>query len=99
MGIRKNDSLSGTLFRKKAGNYMIFFPSYEMLTSVYGMAEQSNLALVSEIIVQEPSMEERSRGFLEKFQEQSGSRLSVFVFLAVFFQRVSILQETVLSAC
>ena len=41
---------------------MIFFPSYEMLTSVYGMAEQSNLALVSEIIVQEPSMEERRSG-------------------------------------
>ena len=53
------------------------------------MAEQSNLALVSEIIVQEPSMEERSReDFLEKFRRNSQeSRLSVFVFLAVFFQK------------
>lgn len=79
---------------------MIFFPSYEMLTSVYEMAEQSNLALVSELIVQEPSMEERSRKLsLKSFGNSQESRLSVFVFLAVFFQRVLILQETVLSAC
>ena len=71
---------------KKAGNYMIFFPSYEMLTSVYGMAEQSNLALVSELIVQEPSMEERSReAFLEKFREQSGKPLIGFCVLGSFF--------------
>ena len=71
---------------KKAGNYMIFFPSYEMLTSVYGMAEQSNLVLVSEIIVQEPSMEERSReAFLEKFREQSGKPLIGFCVLGSIF--------------
>lgn len=71
---------------KKAGNYMIFFPSYEMLTSVYGMAEQSNLALVSELIVQEPSMEERSReAFLEKFREQSGKPLIGFCVLGSIF--------------
>ena len=65
---------------------MIFFPSYEMLTSVYGMAEQSNLALVSEIIVQEPSMEERSReAFLEKFREQSGKPLIGFCVLGSIF--------------
>ena len=65
---------------------MIFFPSYEMLTSVYGMAKQSNLALVSELIVQEPSMEERSReAFLEKFREQSGKPLIGFCVLGSIF--------------
>ena len=65
---------------------MIFFPSYEMLTSVYEMAEQSNLALVSELIVQEPSMEERSReAFLEKFREQSGKPLIGFCVLGSIF--------------
>lgn len=71
---------------KQTGNYMIFFPSYEMLSAVYEMAENSNLALVSTFIVQEPYMEEKSREeFLEKFREQSAKPFIGFCVLGSIF--------------
>lgn len=84
---------------KQSGNYMIFFPSYEMLSEVYTMAEDSNLALVAELIVQEPYMEERSReSFLEKFREPSAKPLVGFCVLgSIFSEGIDLTGESLIG--
>lgn len=84
---------------KRSGNYMIFFPSYEMLSEVYAMAEDSNLALVAELVVQEPYMEEKSReDFLEKFREQSAKPLIGFCVLgSIFSEGIDLTGESLIG--
>lgn len=70
----------------KSGNYIIFFPSYEMMEQVYALANQSNLAVVSEMICQETGMEERSREeFLEAFSAERKNSLLGFCVLGSIF--------------
>ena len=71
---------------QKPGNYMIFFPSYEMLSAVYDLAMDGNLSLLCHILRQEPSMGEREREkFLERFQEDSRHPLIGFCVLGSIF--------------
>ncbi|MCD8019045.1 MAG: ATP-dependent DNA helicase [Clostridiales bacterium] len=70
----------------KKGNYIIFFPSYEMLSLVYSLARDSTLSLVAELIAQEPSMTEGEREtFLEKFEEHKEKSLVGFCVLGSIF--------------
>ena len=86
---------------KKTGNYMIFFPSYEMLTEVYNIAEAGNLALVAEIIVQEPYMEEKSREeFLQKFREEQEKPLIGFCVLgSIFSEGIDLTGKSLIGVC
>lgn len=71
---------------EKPGNYMIFFPSYEMLSDTYDLAMNGTLSLLCRILRQEPSMEEREREiFLESFQENSSRPLIGFCVLGSIF--------------
>ena len=71
---------------EKTGNYMIFFPSYDMLNEVYELAMKGTLSLVCEIMRQEPSMGEREREhFLERFQENANRPLIGFCVLGSIF--------------
>ncbi|MDD7113773.1 MAG: ATP-dependent DNA helicase [Lachnospiraceae bacterium] len=71
---------------EKTGNYMIFFPSYDMLNEVYELAMEGTLSLVCEIMRQEPSMGEREREhFLERFQENANRPLIGFCVLGSIF--------------
>ncbi len=70
----------------KRGNYMIFFPSYEMMEQVYALAVQSNLSVVAEILCQETAMEEKSREeFLEAFSANRKKSLLGFCVLGSIF--------------
>ena len=84
---------------KQTGNYMIFFPSYEMLSAVYEIARDSNLALVSELIVQEPFMEEKSReDFLEKFRRKEGKpQIGFCVLGSIFSEGIDLTGESLIG--
>ena len=84
---------------KQTGNYMIFFPSYEMLSAVYEIARDSNLALVSELVVQEPFMEEKSReDFLEKFRRKEGKpQIGFCVLGSIFSEGIDLTGESLIG--
>lgn len=55
----------------KKGNYMIFFPSYEMLQNVYEQALGSTLTMIADLLPQHPDMSEEEREeFLQAFQAE-----------------------------
>lgn len=71
---------------KKTGNYMIFFPSYEMLGHVVDLLEESDLSDLSDLVVQEPQMgEEERENFLEKFREDPDKSLIGFCVMGSIF--------------
>ncbi len=71
---------------KKTGNYMIFFPSYEMANEVIKIAEGTSLVEKEEILVQEPSMGEAEKeAFLQKFAEHRDRSLIGFCVLGSIF--------------
>ena len=71
---------------EKTGNYIIFFPSYEMLNICADMAKESNLSVITDILIQEPSMGEKEREeFLTRFREDSGKSLVAFCVLGSIF--------------
>ena len=78
---------------------MIFFPSYEMLSAVYEIARDSNLALVSELVVQEPFMEEKSReDFLEKFRRKEGKpQIGFCVLGSIFSEGIDLTGESLIG--
>ena len=70
----------------RTGNYMIFFPSYEMLSQVLALAEESTLVLLADILVQKASMSEKEReDFLLAFQEENSRSLVGFCVLGSIF--------------
>ncbi len=57
-------------FEKMPGNYMVFFASYQMMEAVAGLAADSSLFLLADLLVQEPSMNEEDReAFLDRFRQ------------------------------
>ncbi len=57
---------------EKPGNYMVFFPSYQMLGDVYEIAAELGLADRVEIICQSSNMKEEERqAFLKRFTENT----------------------------
>lgn len=70
----------------RPGNYMIFFPSYDMLSQVCALAEESTLALAADFLVQSSSMSEKEREeFLDAFQEENSRSLIGFCVLGSIF--------------
>ena len=63
-------------FEKMPGNYMVFFPSYQMMEAVAEFAQESPLCLMADLLVQEPSMKEKEReDFLDRFRQAGDLRL------------------------
>lgn len=70
----------------RKGNYMIFFPSYEMLENTVALAENSTLPLLADLRIQNPSMNEKEREeFLHSFEEQNSRSLIGFCVLGSIF--------------
>lgn len=56
----------------KAGNYMVFFPSYRMLEDVYSIAVEHGLEQKVRLLCQQPNMKEEEReAFLACFEERN----------------------------
>ena len=70
----------------RKGNYMIFFPSYEMLENTVALAENSTLPLLADLRIQNPFMNEKEREeFLHSFEEQNSRSLIGFCVLGSIF--------------
>ena len=70
----------------RAGHYMIFFPSYEMLQEVYRLCEDSTLSLMADLLPQSPDMRQEEREtFLSHFHEEGRKSLVGFCVLGSIF--------------
>ncbi len=68
------------------GNYMVFFPSYKMMTDVYEMADEYGLTDRYRFILQKSGMNEEEREtFLNHFEVQSEDTLIGFCVLGGIF--------------
>lgn len=77
--------LQDTLEEKK-GNYMVFFPSYQMLSETYERVMKTELPETAEILLQETMMGEQDReDFLKKFTEDRKKPLLAFCVLGSIF--------------
>ena len=76
----------------KTGNYMIFFPSYEMMQQTALLLPETTLELVADIQIQEAEMDEKSRAdFLLKFQpEPERTRIGFCVLGSVFSEGIDL---------
>ncbi|MDE5977448.1 MAG: PD-(D/E)XK nuclease family protein [Turicibacter sp.] len=71
--------------RKKTGNYLVFFPSYQYLELVYE-AYKELVSDEQQLLKQEREMDERAREvFLESFQTYSNQTLVAFAVLGGIF--------------
>ncbi len=73
----------------RRGNYLVFFPSYRMLSEVYGIFEQEFLPAAPDgcrCVCQTPSMGEAAReDFLAGFQDEDGRTLIGFCVMGGIF--------------
>ncbi len=75
-----------TALEKKTGNYILFFPSYEMLDKVADLADETSIESMADLVIQEPGMGEEEREvFLDRFQENPGRSLVGFCVLGSIF--------------
>lgn len=75
-----------TALEKKTGNYIVFFPSYEMLTHVTDTIGRTSIESMADLVIQEPAMgEEEREEFLDHFQENPRKSLVGFCVLGSIF--------------
>ena len=71
-------------FRKKTGNYMVFFPSYRYMKDVLQIYE--TLVSDEEILVQKTGMDDSEReSFLERFESHGSNTLVAFAVMGGIF--------------
>lgn len=77
------------IIRARHGNYMIFFPSYKVMTEVFDIFTQRELSLAGhglKIVIQESEMDEAARqAFLDAFEEGSAESVIGFCVLGGIF--------------
>lgn len=77
------------IIRARHGNYMIFFPSYKVMTEVFDIFTQKELSLAGhglKIVMQESEMDEAARqSFLEAFESGSSDSVIGFCVLGGIF--------------
>lgn len=72
--------------RVKKGNYMVFFPSYEMMEATFQLLHEGKILQYADVILQESMMEEKKKEeFLEHFQENREKSLVGFCVLGSIF--------------
>lgn len=72
--------------RERKGNYMVFFPSYEMLSACEGLAADSRILADCVLLIQNASMNEEEReSFLAEFSVSRDQSLLGFCVLGSLF--------------
>ena len=85
--------------RAKAGNYMVFFPSYKMMQQVYEEFERINDAEMDTIIQQSGMREEERESFLEEFQADRTRTLIAFCVMGgIFGEGIDLKNEQLIGA-
>lgn len=84
----------------RKGNYLIFFPSYEMMESVYGAFISSKTAKQCVCKLQSSNMSEEEReAFLNEFEkEQEVSLLGFCVMGGIFSEGIDLAEERLIGA-
>lgn len=88
------------ILRSRAGNYLVFFPSYEMLENVYEVFLQSDAAALCTSRRQNPSMQEEEReAFLAEFEKESDRSLLGFCVMGgIFSEGIDLADERLIGA-
>ena len=86
--------------RNRKGNYLVFFPSYEMLENVYGAFVESGAAKNCTCKLQGINMSEEERElFLEEFEkEQEKALLGFCVMGGIFSEGIDLTEEKLIGA-
>lgn len=90
------ESISLTVTARK-GNYLIFFPSYQLMWDVYERCEQMKGFTC---VCQNPDMKEQEREeFLKQFQEERGTSLAAFCVMGgIFSEGIDLTGEQLIGA-
>ena len=102
-GIREYEKISHYIeetLKARKGNYLVFFPSYEMLESVYGAFVTSKMAKQCVCKLQSAHMTEEEReAFLAEFEkEQETSLLGFCVMGGIFSEGIDLTEEKLIGA-
>lgn len=87
------------IIKAKAGNYLVFFPSYRFMEEVLAAFEKYDMDGI-EYVVQEQSMNEQMReDFLRLFEEKrEGSLVGFCVLGGVFSEGIDLTEESLIGA-
>ena len=102
-GIREYEKISHYIeetLKARKGNYLVFFPSYEMLENVYGAFVTSKMAKHCVCKLQSAHMTEEEReDFLAEFEkEQETSLLGFCVMGGIFSEGIDLTEEKLIGA-
>ena len=102
-GIREYEKISHYIeetLKARKGNYLVFFPSYEMLENVYGAFATSKMAKHCVCKLQSAHMPEEEREtFLAEFEkEQETSLLGFCVMGGIFSEGIDLTEEKLIGA-
>ena len=91
------------LIHSRRGNYMIFFPSYKMLSDVFDIFAERELQKAGNglhVLVQEPGMDEKAReDFLQTFRVESGQAVVGFCVMGgIFSEGIDLTRESLIGA-
>lgn len=83
----------------KAGNYMIFFPSYKMLDDVNSIALGHGLDKKIRLLCQSPNMKEAEReSYLQAFQEEGEPVVGFSIMGGIFSEGIDLVGERLIGA-
>jgi DNA excision repair protein ERCC-2 len=87
-----------TVINRKVGNYLVFFPSYEYMTSIYTLFTEQYKGIAT--IMQSSGMSEKARDeFINQFQDSNNEHLVGFAVLGgVFAESIDLLGERLTGA-
>ena len=94
--VKMAESISRTVTARK-GNYLIFFPSYQLMWDVY---ERCGQMKGFTCVCQNPDMKEQEREeFLKQFQEERGTSLAAFCVMGgIFSEGIDLAGEQLIGA-
>lgn len=94
---RKICSYIETVCQTKEGNYMVFFPSYQMLGDVYDVATSMGLNERFHVISQTSNMKEEERlAFLDAFQRESAV-IGFCILGGIFSEGIDLIEDRLIG--
>lgn len=94
---RKYCEYVDAVYHEKAGNYMVFFPSYQMLGDVYEVACEMGLTERMEIMCQSANMKEEERqAFLECFYAEENV-VAFCILGGIFSEGIDLVKESLIG--
>ena len=82
----------------KSGNYMVFFPSYQMMQTIYDIAFEEGLPEGAEIFMQKSSMTEAEKEeFLQRFEDISTTQAAFCVMGGIFSEGIDLKEERLIG--